>query len=68
MTDTETKWIVRQSDVVSPVFLSADGSWGTAATARRFDTEDEALLTPTPEGTTGFPRPLTYHPYQSLGR
>ncbi|MEO6124956.1 MAG: hypothetical protein ABIR32_14725 [Ilumatobacteraceae bacterium] len=62
MTDTDTKWIVRQSDVLPAAFLSPDGTWGGAATARRFDTEEEALLVETPEGTTGFPRRLTYLP------
>ena len=64
MTDTETKWIVRQSDVMPPMFLGPEGSWGGPATAQRFDTEEAALLAPTPEGTSGFPRKLSYHPHR----
>jgi len=66
MTDTDTKWIVRQTDVLPATFLSPDGTWGSPATALRFDTEEEALLSPTPEGTTGFPRKLTYHPHRTF--
>jgi len=64
MTDTDLKWIVRQHDVLPAVFLQPNGTWGSPACARRFDTEYEAMLTPTPEGTTGFPRKLTYHPHR----
>ena len=66
MDDTEVKWIVRQRDVLPPVFLMDDGTWGSPAGARRFDTEEEALLTPTPEGTSGFPRKMTYHPHRTM--
>jgi len=66
VTDTSTKWIIRQADVLPPVFLAADGTWGKSAAAQRFDTEEEAMLTATPEGTTGFPRKLSYHPHRAL--
>ena len=62
MTDTDVKWIVRRCDAMPPVFLLPDGTWGSPARAQRFDSEDEAMLSPTPEGTAGFPRKLTYHP------
>ena len=66
MTDSRTKWIVRQRDVLPAVFLMADGTWGTPATAQRFDTEEEAMLTQVPEGTSGFPSKMSYHPHKTL--
>lgn len=66
MTDSMTTWIVQQAGVTPRTFLGADRSWGGAATAERFETEEQAMLTECPEGTTGLPMRLSYHPYRAL--
>jgi hypothetical protein len=60
MTDSDVKWIVRRSDVLPAVFLLPDGTWGSRARARSFDTVHAAMLTAAPAGTTAIPRRLTY--------
>lgn len=61
-----TTWIVQQAGVTPRTFLTPDREWGTAATAERFATEEQAMLTVCPEGTTGLPMRLSYHPHRAL--
>ncbi len=65
-TDTTVAWIVQQAGVTPRTFLGPDGTWGSAATAQRFETEEQALLTVCPDGSTGLPMRLNYHPHRSF--
>lgn len=64
--DAKTTWVVQQAGVVPRTFLSKNRTWGTIATAEEFATEEEAMSTRCPDGTTGLPMRMTYHPYRAL--
>jgi hypothetical protein len=66
MSDTTSMWIVQRAGVVPRTFLTAEHTWGTAATAERFESEEAAMLTPCPDGSTGLPMRLTYHPHRAM--
>jgi hypothetical protein len=61
-TDAKVTWVLQQAGVEPRTFLSPDCTWGTVATAEEFATEEEAMFTRCPEGTTGIPMRMRYHP------
>lgn len=64
--DTTTTWIVQQVDVAPRTFLGVDGTWGNAACAIRYATEEEAVCAICPDGTSGMPMRLSYHPHRAF--
>lgn len=67
MTDTaKLTWVVQQAGVMPRTFLSPNRTWGTVATAEEFATKEEAMLTVCPDGSTGLPMRMSYHPYRAL--
>jgi hypothetical protein len=51
--ETTVTWLVQQENVVPRQFLTAGGTWGGAATAEQFGTEEQARRRTCPVGSTG---------------
>ena len=59
-TAEKTSWILERVGVVPRSFLSAEGTWGGAATAQKFGTEEEAWLYGCPPDSTGVATRMNY--------